>query len=372
MSLPKLRMVLFLMLNVLLVGIPAISTNTKQNQQSEMDNRSLAEFPKELNSDFPAQIEKYVSDRLGYRNEMITIYQILCDRLFQKLVHPSYIYGKNGTIYTDWDLATYQHLDVNKEFVDGFIAYLDGLSGYCEKKGAKFFFFLAPNKETIYPEFYPDGYNIKNQPNRSDEIIKKLKETRIGYIDPRPYFIKKKQEYLYNEKYDAGHWNDNGAFYGHFLILEQFNQLFPEMGYLSPAEFLIKKVPVSYLQASRFPIDEEVPYYELIQSDVKEDKDIFQTLDLAAPDMYHKYYINEKNTEKPKLLIFGDSYFGSAEKYYINHCSELLLLHSHNMVEVESYIKIFQPDIVLFEAVERVLETPGYIDTARISKRFGD
>lgn len=363
-------MIIFIVISALIVWIPLLNTNIKKNQISEIDNRNLVEFPDHIGLDFPAHIEKYVSDRLGFREEMITGYQTICDKIFHKLVHPSYIYGKKGHIYTNWDLVTYQHLDVNKKFVSDFVAYLDNLSELCKDYGAEFIFFLAPNKESIYPEFYPSGYNVKEQPNRSDEIMNLLSGMKINYIDPRKKFKEEPGYTLYNKKYDAGHWNDRGAFFGISLIIDKLNSLFPEMGFSDINDFNINNVKMKYLPASRFIINEEVPMFELKDTGAIEESSIFDTLELVEPNLYHAHYLNEMQGIKPRILVFGDSFFENSAKYYLNHCSELLLLHSHNMVEAEYYIQNYKPDVVIFEAVERVLEVPEYIDEERVSKRF--
>ena len=55
---------------------------------------------------------------------------------------------------------------------------------------------------------------------------------------------------------------------------------------------------------------------------------------------------------------------------YLNHSFELMSLHSDNMKNAEYYISLFQPDIVIVEFVERVLQVPNAIDDERIAKRF--
>lgn len=81
--------------------IPIFTFNTEKDAISEIDNRVLAENPLtvENSEDFTTDVENYVNDRIGLRNEMILAYTVLNDKLFGKMVHPSYTYGKDGYVF---------------------------------------------------------------------------------------------------------------------------------------------------------------------------------------------------------------------------------------------------------------------------------
>ena len=93
----------------LIILIPILTFNFEENAVSVIDNRELAKNPfsvkkREYNEEnyeeeeseegkekrLTENIENYVSDRIGLRDEMILSYTILNDRIFEKMVHPSY------------------------------------------------------------------------------------------------------------------------------------------------------------------------------------------------------------------------------------------------------------------------------------------
>ena len=368
----RISKILFLAVSAMLLVVPMLTTNLKPNQVSEFDNRNLKEFPALQINGFRSGVEGYVSDRVGFRTEMITIYQKFCDIAFHKLVHPSYVYGKGEYIMSPWDLVTYQHLDADATYIESYTDYLKSLEQFCQNMDAEFLFYLCPNKETIYPEYFPDGYNIKDQPNRSELIIQQLEKKEVPYLSPKELFLSLKNEYqLYNVKYDAGHWNATGTFYGQQQIIHYLNERFPEMGELKWEEFEVSQTQMQSLPMSHFEIDEMVPCHTLIHTDAVRDREIFDQITLIVPNYYRFYYKNETALQNgaPKVLIFGDSYFEASDKYYVNHCSELMLLHSLNMPNIEYYISLFQPDIVIYEAVERVLQLSDW-DGYKAEKRF--
>ena len=366
------KKIIFLAVSALLLLVPMLTTNTKPDQKSEINNAYLAEFPVLQEGGFREGVENYVEDRIGFRTEMITAYQVFCDRAFHKLVHPSYSYGKDGHIWMQ-DLTTYQHLDVSKAYVEDFADYVRSLRDLCQGRGVEFLFYLVTNKETIYPEYFPDGYNIKDQPNRTDLILERLDDKGVAYLYSKELFLSlKEEELLYNVKYDAGHWNRNGEFYGQQQVIHYLNETFPEMGELEREEFEVTQVLEQYLLNSNFRIDEMVPQYDLISTEAVRNREIFDQIEVTTPNYYYRHYINEAAMERgaPTVLIFGDSYFQACEKFYMNHCGELVMMHAANMPNAEYYISVFQPDVVIFESVERGLL--GSRDVFKKNKRCYD
>lgn len=367
----KIESIVFIAVTIIMISIPGILTNIKPDQKSKMDNRMLQEFPELESDEFQKDVELYLSDRIGLRENMITFYQNLCSNVFHKLVHPLYIDGKDGHVMVDYDLVTFQHLDVDPAYIENFSEYLESLQSFCESMGSEFVFFLCTNKETIYPEYFPQGYHIKEQPSRSDQILEALTDKEVSFIYPKEIFLElKNKELLYNKKYDAAHWNDTGSFYGNREIISYINKSFPDVDELEKDEFKIAEGIQPYLPNSYFKINEKVPEYTLKEQKSVEESEVFSEIVLAAPELYHQYYKNKENQELPRILIFGDSYFEYVARFYLNRSSELLLIHSDNMVDAEYYISLFQPDIVITEFVERVLQIPHAIDNERIAKRF--
>lgn len=49
--------------------------------------------------EFAEALEDYAQNRIDYRDEMIYLYTLANDKLFGEMVHPSYIYGKDGYVF---------------------------------------------------------------------------------------------------------------------------------------------------------------------------------------------------------------------------------------------------------------------------------
>ena len=87
---------------MILLLLPLILFNWKDDYISLIDNRPLKKFPNKENfgeNDKTNYIQSYINDRIGGREKIISIYTILNDKIFNLLEHPTYTYGKEGYIF---------------------------------------------------------------------------------------------------------------------------------------------------------------------------------------------------------------------------------------------------------------------------------
>lgn len=81
--------VLFLVLFAACLAIPLVCFNFEKDSVSEIDNKVLTE----LDADQGITLEDltdYINDRIGLRDEALNAYQVLNDRLFHEMEHPTY------------------------------------------------------------------------------------------------------------------------------------------------------------------------------------------------------------------------------------------------------------------------------------------
>ena len=79
--------------------VPAAFLNTKEKQISSIDNKMLAEWPGlDWTLKTNTKVEDYLNDRIGFREQAIEAYTELNDRLFHVMVHPLFMYGKEGPL----------------------------------------------------------------------------------------------------------------------------------------------------------------------------------------------------------------------------------------------------------------------------------
>lgn len=344
----------------LLLMIPVVTFNREENVISGIDNRELTNNPFGSNYnadegvDLTEGIENYLEDRIGFRDEMIYGYTVLHDKAFNQLVHPTYTYGKDGYVFfqagenINYDAFHWVFAEMVKEIQD-----------YCESRDVPFLFVFNPAKITMLSDKLADGINYRN--DWVQDFKNDLDSLGVHYIDNSELLKEKLEqgEMVFNKQYDAGHWNDLGAFYGVNHILETMKKDIPGVHVNDKDEFEITDILKTSLPVSKFPIEEYVPYFmeqcevadltELYDAEVKRDENY----------PYFLYTVNAERREQgsPKTLVFQGSYMNTCGyKFLENSLGEYIAIHDYqNVIDFDYYFNIFKPEYVVFEAAEYVI-----------------
>ena len=355
--------ILALIAFALLVLVPVAAFRTEPEAVSEIDNRMLVENPfspevRAKGGDLTEDIEAYVNDRIGLRDEMILAYTVLNDRLFGKMVHPSYCYGRDGYVFGNMKANP-----VYGDFHEAFADMVKEIQDYCEARSVPFLFVFEPSN-------LPAGVHYDN--SWVDSFLDALDQRGVRYIDNTGLLREKTEagEAVFNRKYDAGHWNDLGASYGVNAILEALRVDFPEIQLNDLNTFDVSEELMTTLPVSEFPIREWVP---LVSIPMKvEDLRADYTEEVERHRSYRGfgYYINPERLEEgsPKTLVFQGSYMnGKGAKYLMNSLGEYIHVHNYqNVIDFAYYFNIFQPECVIFEVTEYAM-TADYFDYERVA-----
>lgn len=348
----KLLKITSIILFVAIIITPLCYFNIETNSVSDIDNRMLTENPFTLEGDLTNNIQNYVNDRIGFRDEMITAYTVLNDRVFGKMVHPSYTYGKDGFVFG-------AGITTSNEFGDFHIAFADmvaEIQTYCIDRDVPFLFVFNPAKPAVYQDKIVDGVNYNRE--WVDLFFAELDKRNINYLDNTKTLAKLRENGVdgFNRKYDANHWNDLGAFYGTNAMLEQMDQVCDNIHVNELEEFTVSEKQQTTLLVSKFPINEFVPQNALNISASNLYNDYFPEIELNDSYKGFGYYINTSDSVKgtPKVLVFQGSYMnGYGSKYMINAFEEYVYVHDYqNVLNFPYYFNIFQPECVIFEVAE--------------------
>ena len=355
--------ILFLIVFCAMLLIPAVSLNREVYVVSDMDNRVLT-YPPEFNlhdlDALMANINYYVNDRIGFREFVLSSYQIIEDKLFHYLVHPLYEYGKDDWIMTkEWDPVQTFHLDLEEGYADRFGSFIKEAQEVSQEYGADFMFWLITNKETVYPEYMSAGYNFKDQETKSDKMLHALAKRDIPYLYLLPTFQDLKETVqLYNIKSDPGHWNEYGAMRGNMALVDFLRTQFgANVEPLSLDEFDLTYEVEEYLLQSKLRIDEVTPHYILKEQKYTYPDTVFWEENGNSLIEFKEAPTLTENAEAgdaPRLLIIGDSYMHFESVYLGNHFSSVCIVHSREVSNLRQYLELYHPDLVIIEAGERV------------------
>lgn len=343
---------------LLILLIPLLTFQFSEDAVSLIDNRKLTANPFSSSSasaggDLTDKVDQYISDRLGFRDDMILAFTVFNDRLFGKMVHPSYEYGKDGYVFG-------AGLTVNNPYSsyhEAFANMVKEIQDYCDAREIPFLFVFNPAKPAVLQNYLPVGMNYDR--TWVAEFLAALDARQVRYIDNTPLLQEKTDagEAVFNQKYDANHWNDLGAFYGTNAMLEALQQSLPTVHINTPDELIVSEKLQTSLPVSEFPIHEMVPSIT-IDATYHSDKTAVFGAELYRHPSYRAfgYYTNPQRLEEnaPRALVFQGSYMNSyGFKYLANGFGEYIYVHDYeNVLDFPYYFNIFQPDCVIFEVAE--------------------
>jgi hypothetical protein len=245
---------------------------------------------------------------------------------------------------------------------------------YFAKRGIPFIFVTIPDKEEVYPEYYPEHLK-RPETSRLAQIVSYINEhSDIDAFDLTPDLIAAKNDdyLLYYKNHDPSHWNMNGAFVGYIKMMERLSAYQNDLFILSKDDFSIEETPtVKYTRDGTYRFENltdilySYKYKDNFSAKLVDSNELASGIaslsreDHAAVNYFetYLYYQNPKNNNCPKLLIFGDSYiYGFLLDYFAESFSEIYFLYAAvTSGEVMRAAEIaFKPDFVLYQIVERV------------------
>lgn len=337
--------------------IPMILFNHEKNAVSHIDNKVLTENPLGADAkpvdDMADALEAFVSERIGLRDEMIYGYTVANDRLFGEMVHPTYMYGKDGHVFLKAKANK-----VYGAFEDAFVHMLCEIQKYCDDRDIAFVFVYEPSKIDVLRDKLPDGYIYSD--DWVHTFFDKLDENGVNYVDNAARMKQCRQDgiQVFNVKYDAGHWNATGAFYGMNHALVSLKEQNPLVHVNDKEEFIIGEELNTTLSDSKFPIHEYVPVFDLADADkIVTITDAYAgEIEIDPKFRNFIYCINQKRLEEGGLraLVFQGSYInGKGYQFLQNSFGEYIGVHAYsNVTNFDYYVNIFQPDCIIMDAVE--------------------
>lgn len=316
-------------------------------------NQPLKELPVliddtgKFNRNILMAITEWYDDRFAFRPEIITANSALQERVFRQSSSDEIIVGKDGWLYYSATLDDFQHRNAVSDRMLFNIAHNVALmQEYAREHGVSFAFTIAPNKNSLYPEYMPDRYrHIVGDMSDAERLKPYLISEGVNYIDFFEEF--NEMDGILYYKRDS-HWTEEGAI----------------LAYRS----LLSAVGAKSLSAPK-------PYtYEIVSEDLDkmlypvggkhEDKAVF------IPDMSWYYSGEADNVEEsyietvnPKgegsLLMYRDSFGNSllpymAETFGKAVFSKIVPYELNDLEDADA-------DFFIIEKVERHLPTLGNI-----------
>lgn len=203
----------FLAVILALCCIPSLGMLLPQRGEAG-GNQALARLPAlrdpegRVNGEYPAQMLRYLEDNHFLRQEMITAWSALNDRVFGASIAEDVVRGGAGWLYFAGALPDYVGLEpLEDRELFAAARNLSLMEEYCERQGAQFLFTIAPNKSSLYPAHMP-RLTVWDGRRNAAGLAAALADQEVPYLDLFSVF-QDQAETLYFAR--DSHWNSKGA-----------------------------------------------------------------------------------------------------------------------------------------------------------------
>ena len=176
-----------------------------------------------FNTNILSDISSWVNDHFFLRQELISANNALTATLFQTSGEDSVILGKNGWLFYGSTLDDFTGLNgMTERELYSAAKNIALMAEFCEGQGRDFRFMIAPNKNSLYPQFMPD-YGVKAEVHDAHRLQDLLAKMGVPYIDLFTV-IGQASTTAVSTLYFAhdSHWNDMGAALAADTINAQF------------------------------------------------------------------------------------------------------------------------------------------------------
>jgi hypothetical protein len=322
--------------------------NTQAPQKPQLQLKEINKFIKEYHI--------YFERSFAYRNELITLNSFIQYKFFKASTQPEKVLvGKSNWLYpTEEGIVD----DVKREkpfTADEIKLIADNfkrVQHYCDSLHIKFYVALLPNKYTVYPEFLPNRFHIKNQPSKREQIVIALEQNGVKVIDPTEELLKAKPNAEVYYRYDT-HWNFQGGFIGYQKLISEIKKDFPQIEELKNIDFNNEyKISYNGDLAKLIGMENILPNNEWMMYPKNKktwyDGKVTDYISYNSP--YKAVYNETSDTIMPRGVMFRDSYSNMMIPFLSENFSRSVFLWTN--VILKEVLEKEKPDLVIFEIVE--------------------
>ena len=220
---------------VLALLLPAAWSLVGSNKSHSINEyRLLASFPGFGASAvhlqvFAKQFEIYCSDHFGGRERLIACHLKIKRALFSDDFGPDSLQGRDGWLYYSGAgmIDNYRGTPkLTRAQLEAWKTLLENRRDWLAARGIKFLFVVAPNKESVYPEYLPAWLNQCSTTKVDDLMAYMRLHSTVEVLDLRPVLRKARGHDAVFYKTDS-HWNLLGGFAACNAIISKISNQIP-------------------------------------------------------------------------------------------------------------------------------------------------
>ncbi|MBE5970994.1 MAG: hypothetical protein E7246_00535 [Lachnoclostridium sp.] len=351
---------LYNMIALVLICIPIVSFVLFNNRiVSNNENRVLAEKPEltlENIRNFPSAYEEYFNDHLPFKDVLVKVHSYLSTIVLKSSSNPNVILGKENWLFFDSknsgdgdELADYMGTNLySEEELEDTVQNVVTMYENVSSLGIEFYLFIAPNKSTIYSEYMPDYYE-KGTNSRVEQLVEALKAyPQINVVYAKDILDEYKVEYQLYHKYDT-HWNHLGGYLGTQALLEAMGKETTPISEVSiKKEIRDKSYDLAFMLNLVDYYDDD--YWYTIEN-YNPEIDVEETVTDRVSSSDYNSFFKTNHMDDRTVMVCRDSFGGATFDILPKNFEETIYIHRN--LWKDEYLKTYEPDIFVFEFVER-------------------
>jgi len=371
---------LLIALFLVAISLPLVDRLVGLDASPELtEKRRLAQAPEvsfrwSALAALPAQVTAFWNDTFGFRPLLIRLHNRSTMRLG---VSPSksVIIGRRGWLfYTEEGSIDYYRgtRPFSQADLVRWQQILEARRDWLADRGIRYLFVIAPDKDTIYPEYMPSRISRLRTTTRLDQLIAHLHAySDLEVLDLRQALLDAKGTDPIYRLTDT-HWNDLGAFVAYREVMQRLAGWLPTGG---PA-------PLSSFEPRRYPASGDLAGMLSLDGVLVED-----WLDLlprtprrahpqgAVPPGYGESRVQDTDDAGlPTAVMLHDSFGRNLVPLVAEHFRHIVF--AWTLTVDPTLLRDERPDVVIQESAERFLmarppsDSAELNDNARLRARF--
>lgn len=303
---------------------------------------------------FPQEYETYYNDNIPFRNQLIQLTSKLDFFLFRQSSNDNVDIGKQGWLFycNDEDCnpvaQSLGYWNFTEEQLHTIAENLMVTKESLNKMGIEFVLFIAPNKATIYGDYLPDYYKIRNSYTSTDQMVDYLREnTDIRVVYPKEELLAARREnpdtVLYH-KLDT-HWNFAGGYIGADSLARELDIVMPSLREVTIEQQLASSGDLTNMlniSIENGDIDYNITNISSLNTESEK-------WDFLTEFIYHT-----PGADQRRLFVCRDSYATSLAPALATQFEESFWVH--NNIFNQQQVLDYHANIFVYETVERYEE----------------
>lgn len=327
---------------------------------------------------FPKAFESWYNDHFGFRNTLI--HSLALVRVFglNDSAQSDVAVGKDGWLYLtnpssklmhDGGTLTHDELEYLRQVFEDRYNYLAGM-------GIPYILFIAPDKQSIYPEYQPVQRPPAPHGSKLDQFIDYLRATtQVPVVDARDVLLQHKNiDYGVPLYYKTDtHWNELGAFLATSQLIDTVRTFLPDVPpapSINDCEIRLEESDRGGDLSKMLGLDTQMAEPEVRLSPDRgfrategDGKPLIKTLNVQK--RRQPFAMTQQRADLPQCMVFRDSFASAMIPFLSEHFSRSAYYWQRNVDPVA--IRQEKPTIVIQEMVERIAIGETLIDQRELT-----